>query len=147
MNGNCVANVMGCRRASVRTTPSCIAACVMTNTRSGSKRLTAGGRRCSGGTDRWVEPQRSPTSLTGISDGDNFLSFRDTPLLGLGALRASCSLSALAILSSAVPSHTERLSADTAYIDSVLADGAVRAEQLAADTMGSVKDIIGFIRH
>jgi len=46
-----------------------------------------------------------------------------------------------------IGAEMKRLSADAAYIDSVLADGAVRAEQLAADTMGSVKDIVGFIRH
>jgi tryptophanyl-tRNA synthetase len=46
-----------------------------------------------------------------------------------------------------IGTEMKRLAADAAYIDSVLADGAVRAGQLAAETMGSVKDIIGFIRH
>jgi tryptophanyl-tRNA synthetase len=39
-----------------------------------------------------------------------------------------------------------RLNADPAFIDSVLADGATRAQTLAAETMKSVKDIVGFIR-
>jgi tryptophanyl-tRNA synthetase len=39
-----------------------------------------------------------------------------------------------------------RLIADPAYIDQVLADGAVRAQALAADTMRAVKDIVGFVR-
>jgi tryptophanyl-tRNA synthetase len=39
----------------------------------------------------------------------------------------------------------KRLVADTVYIDSVLADGAARAERLADETMTSVKDIVGFI--
>ena len=38
-----------------------------------------------------------------------------------------------------------RLVGDPAYIDSVLADGAARAQLLAADTMKAVKDIVGFI--
>jgi tryptophanyl-tRNA synthetase len=39
-----------------------------------------------------------------------------------------------------------RLIADPAYIDQVLADGAVRAQALAAETMKAVKDIVGFVR-
>src|ERR1700688_2035027 len=39
-----------------------------------------------------------------------------------------------------------RLIADPAYIDQVLADGAVRAQGLAAETMKAVKDIVGFVR-
>jgi tryptophanyl-tRNA synthetase len=38
-----------------------------------------------------------------------------------------------------------RLIADPAYIDQVLADGAVRAQALAAETMKAVKDIVGFV--
>ena len=40
----------------------------------------------------------------------------------------------------------KRLVADTSYIDAVLADGASRAQVLAAETMKPVKDIVGFIR-
>jgi tryptophanyl-tRNA synthetase len=39
-----------------------------------------------------------------------------------------------------------RLIADPAYIDQVLADGAVRAQGLAAETMKAVKDVVGFVR-
>jgi tryptophanyl-tRNA synthetase len=39
-----------------------------------------------------------------------------------------------------------RLLADPAYIDRVLADGSERAQALAAETMKSVKDIVGFVR-
>ena len=35
---------------------------------------------------------------------------------------------------------------DPVYIDEVLADGAQRAQVLAADTMKAVKDIVGFVR-
>jgi tryptophanyl-tRNA synthetase len=38
-----------------------------------------------------------------------------------------------------------RLIADPAYIDQVLADGAGRAQALAAETMTAVKDILGFV--
>jgi tryptophanyl-tRNA synthetase len=40
----------------------------------------------------------------------------------------------------------KRLVQDSAHIDSVLADGAARAQALAAETMKSVKDIVGFVR-
>jgi tryptophanyl-tRNA synthetase len=40
----------------------------------------------------------------------------------------------------------KRLVQDPPYIDSVLADGATRAQVLAGDTMRAVKDIVGFVR-
>jgi tryptophanyl-tRNA synthetase len=40
----------------------------------------------------------------------------------------------------------KRLMHDPVYIDSVLADGAARAQALAAETMKAVKDIVGFVR-
>jgi tryptophanyl-tRNA synthetase len=39
----------------------------------------------------------------------------------------------------------KRLVQDPGYIDSVLADGAARAEAVASETMKAVKDIVGFI--
>jgi tryptophanyl-tRNA synthetase len=45
-----------------------------------------------------------------------------------------------------IGAEMKRLVADTAYIDSVLADGAVRAQVIAAETMKAVKDIVGFVR-
>jgi tryptophanyl-tRNA synthetase len=45
-----------------------------------------------------------------------------------------------------IGAEMKRLTADAAHIDSVLADGAARAQRLAAETMKSVKDIVGFIR-
>ena len=45
-----------------------------------------------------------------------------------------------------IGAEMKRLAVDTAYIDSVLADGAARAQSLAAETMKSVKDIVGLIR-
>ena len=40
----------------------------------------------------------------------------------------------------------KRLVADPAYIDQVLGDGSDRARAIAAETMKSVKDIVGFVR-
>jgi tryptophanyl-tRNA synthetase len=46
------------------------------------------------------------------------------------------------------PIRTEltRLLQDPASIDAVLADGSARAQQIAAETMKAVKDIVGFVR-
>jgi tryptophanyl-tRNA synthetase len=44
-----------------------------------------------------------------------------------------------------VNAEMRRLIADPAYIDQVLADGAGRAQALAAETMKAVKDIVGFV--
>jgi tryptophanyl-tRNA synthetase len=38
------------------------------------------------------------------------------------------------------------LQQDPAYIDSVLSEGAARAQVIAAETMKAVKDIVGFVR-
>ncbi|MGE0036678.1 MAG: tryptophan--tRNA ligase [Xanthobacteraceae bacterium] len=47
---------------------------------------------------------------------------------------------------SPINSEMKKLVADAPYIDSVLADGAARAQVLAAETMKAVKDIVGLIR-
>ena len=47
---------------------------------------------------------------------------------------------------SPITAEMRRLKDDTAYIDSVLADGSTRAQALAAETMKAVKDIVGFVR-
>jgi tryptophanyl-tRNA synthetase len=44
-----------------------------------------------------------------------------------------------------INAETTRLLADPVHIDSVLADGAARAQVIAAETMRAVKDIVGFI--
>jgi len=45
-----------------------------------------------------------------------------------------------------INAEMKRLVADPAHIDQVLADGAARAQVLAADTMKAVKDIVGLVR-
>jgi tryptophanyl-tRNA synthetase len=47
---------------------------------------------------------------------------------------------------SPITEEMKRIVADTTYIDAVLADGSVRAQKIAAETMGPVKDIVGLIR-
>jgi len=44
-----------------------------------------------------------------------------------------------------VNAEMRRLIADPTYIDHVLADGAARAQRIAAETMKAVKDIVGFV--
>ena len=44
-----------------------------------------------------------------------------------------------------INAEMRRLVADPVYIDSVLADGAGRAQVIATETMRAVKDIIGFV--
>lgn len=45
-----------------------------------------------------------------------------------------------------IGAEMKKLSADPAYIDSVLVDGGRRAREIAAPNMRAVKDILGFIR-
>jgi tryptophanyl-tRNA synthetase len=45
-----------------------------------------------------------------------------------------------------IGAEMKKLVQDPAYIDSVLADGSARAQAIAAETMKSVKDIVGFVR-
>jgi tryptophanyl-tRNA synthetase len=44
-----------------------------------------------------------------------------------------------------INAEMKRLMADPVYIDSVLAQGAARAQVIAAETMRAVKDIVGFV--
>ena len=47
---------------------------------------------------------------------------------------------------SPIASEMKRLVADPGHVDSILADGANRAQIIAAETMKKTKDIVGFIR-
>ena len=46
---------------------------------------------------------------------------------------------------SPINAEIKRLVADSAYIDGVLAEGAGRAQMMAAQTMRRVKDIVGLV--
>ena len=45
-----------------------------------------------------------------------------------------------------IAGEMKRLTQDPLHIDQVLAEGAARAQAIAADTMKAVKDIVGFVR-
>ncbi len=45
-----------------------------------------------------------------------------------------------------IAAEMKRLSGDQAYVDSVLADGAERANAIASETLNAVKDIMGLVR-
>jgi tryptophanyl-tRNA synthetase len=45
-----------------------------------------------------------------------------------------------------IATEMKRLTADPGYVDSVLVDGADRARAIAAETMQSARDVVGFIR-
>jgi tryptophanyl-tRNA synthetase len=45
-----------------------------------------------------------------------------------------------------INAEMKRLTAEPAFIDRVLADGAARAQVIARETMNAVKDIVGFVR-
>jgi len=45
-----------------------------------------------------------------------------------------------------IAAEMKRLTADPGHIDAVLADGAARAQAIAAETMKAVKDVVGFVR-
>ena len=47
---------------------------------------------------------------------------------------------------SPIASEMKRLVADPGHVDSILIDGAERAEAIAQETMNAAKDIVGFIR-
>jgi tryptophanyl-tRNA synthetase len=47
---------------------------------------------------------------------------------------------------SPITTEMKRIVTDAAYIDAVLADGSARAQKIATETMGPVKDIVGLIR-
>jgi hypothetical protein len=64
-----------------------------------------------GSADRRIEPQRAPTCLAGIPDGNDLMRFGNRLALGLGALgfsRRTC-CGSLAFLRSAVRTHRKRL--------------------------------------
>jgi tryptophanyl-tRNA synthetase len=99
--------------------------------------------------EKGLEPRPEADNLVGIYaalDG----STKAAVLRQFGGGQFSAFKAALADLavSTLGPIGTEmkRLVQDPGYIDSVLADGSTRAQALAAETMKSVKDIVGFVR-
>jgi tryptophanyl-tRNA synthetase len=102
-----------------------------------------------------------PSEVAGLKDrpeADNLVGIyaalagitRDEVLRDFGGAQFSTFKPALADLAvtSLAPIAVEmrRLTADPGHIDAVLADGAERAEAIAAQTLDAVKDIVGFVR-
>jgi tryptophanyl-tRNA synthetase len=102
-----------------------------------------------------------PSEVAGLKDrpeADNLVGIyaalagitRDEVLRDFGGAQFSTFKPALADLAvtSLAPIAVEmrRLTADPGHIDAVLADGAERAEAIAAQTLVAVKDIVGFVR-
>ena len=74
----------------------------------------------------------------------------ETVLAGIRRLQFSTFKNALADLAveklGPIGAEMKRISADTAYIDSVLADGAERARVIADETLHHVRNIVGFVQ-
>ena len=77
--------------------------------------------------------ERSPAEVLKEFAGGNFSRFKSA-LVDLAVAKLS-----------PIGAEMRRLQADPSYIDGVLADGAQRARTLAAQTMASVKDIMGLL--
>ncbi len=101
------------------------------------------------GEEKGLGPRPEADNLVGIYAALNGASKADV-LRQFGGGQFSAFKTALADLAVAklgpIGAEMKRLVQDTAYIDSVLADGSARAQVLAAETMKSVKDIVGFVR-
>jgi len=108
-----------------------------------------------------TDPEPLPTEETGLEprpEADNLVGIyaaladisKAEVLKQFGGAQFSVFKPALADLAVAklapIANEMKRLVQDPAAIDSVLADGAARAEAIAAETMNAVKDIVGFIR-
>jgi tryptophanyl-tRNA synthetase len=96
-----------------------------------------------------LEQRPEADNLVGIYAALNETSKADV-LKQFGGAQFSTFKNALVDLAVAklgpIGAEMKRLVGDPAYIDSVLADGSVRAQAIASETMTAVKDIVGFVR-
>lgn len=96
-----------------------------------------------------LKPRPEADNLVGIYAALSDKTKADV-LKDFGGAQFSTFKSALVDLSVAklgpVGAEMKKLTADPAYIDSVLADGSERASKIARANMDSVKDILGFVR-
>jgi tryptophanyl-tRNA synthetase len=99
--------------------------------------------------EKGLEPRPEAENLVGIFAALAGTS-RSAVLKQFGGAQFSTFKSALADLAveklGPIGGEMKRLVQDPVYIDSVLADGAARAQVLASETMKAVKDIVGFVR-
>ena len=108
-----------------------------------------------------TDPDALPSEVAGLAgrpEADNLVGIfaalkdvsREDVLRDYGGAQFSAFKGALVELAvetlAPLGSEMKRLVADPAEIDAVLADGAERAEAIAAPTLDAVKDIVGFVR-
>jgi tryptophanyl-tRNA synthetase len=108
-----------------------------------------------------TDPEPLPSEESGLAnrpEADNlagiYAALADVPkadvLKQFGGAQFSAFKAALVDLAVAklgpIGAEMKRLVQDVAYIDSILAQGSSRAGAMAAETMKSVKEIIGFVR-
>ncbi|MCJ2137675.1 tryptophan--tRNA ligase [Methylobacterium sp. J-026] len=108
-----------------------------------------------------TDPEPLPSEIAGLKDrpeADNLVGIyaalagitREDVLRDFGGAQFSAFKPALADLAvtslGPIAGEMRRLTADPGHIDAVLADGAGRAETIAAQTLDAVKDIVGFVR-
>jgi tryptophanyl-tRNA synthetase len=108
-----------------------------------------------------TDPEALPSEVKGLEsrpEADNLVGIyaaladtkKDDVLTQFGGGQFSTFKGALVDLAVAklgpVGSEMKRLMQDPAQIDSILVDGAARAQVIAAETMKTVKDIVGFVR-
>ena len=99
--------------------------------------------------EKGLEPRPEADNLVGIFAALKDVSKTDV-LREYGGAQFSVFKSALVDLAveklGPIGAEMKKLVADPTYIDGVLADGSDRARVIAAETMKSVKDIVGFVR-
>ncbi len=108
-----------------------------------------------------TDPEPLPSEIEGLKqrpEAENLIGIfaaldgqtKQDVLKNFGGANFSTFKTALADLAVAklgpIGAEMQRLKADPGFIDGVLIDGAARARGLAAKTMASVKDILGFVR-
>ena len=99
--------------------------------------------------EKGLEPRPEADNLVGIYAALNEVS-KAQVLSEFGGAQFSAFKAALVDLAVAklgpIGAEMKKLTQDPVFIDEVLADGSVRAQAIAADTMKAVKDIVGFVR-
>ena len=99
--------------------------------------------------EQGLEPRPEADNLVGIYAALNDSTKADV-LREFGGAQFSTFKSSLVDLAvtklGPIGAEMKRLVGDPSYIDAVLADGSERARAIAAKTMISVKDIVGFVR-
>lgn len=108
-----------------------------------------------------TDPDALPSEVAGLAarpEADNLVGIfaalkdvtREAVLAEYGGAQFSAFKGALVDLAveklAPINAEMKRLTADPGHIDAVLADGAERAEAIAAPTLDAVKDIVGFVR-